>query len=142
MITGENGLHLIKTYEGLRLKAYKCPAGVLTIGYGHTSGVKPGDVITEEQAETMLKNDLKIYENYVNNYVNVPLTQNQFDALVSFTYNLGGGTLKESSLLKRLNEGKYDDASYWFDRYVYAGRKKLQGLVNRRAKEKELFLKK
>ena len=91
MNTSEKGKNLIKNYEGLRLKAYRCPSNKLTIGYGHTANVKENDVITKEQAENYLTQDLKRFENAVNRLVKVSLTQNQFDALVSFAFNLGAG---------------------------------------------------
>ena len=141
MNISEIGIQLIKNFEGCVLKAYKCPAGVWTIGYGHTSGVKEGQTITKEQAEEFLKQDLNRFEITVNNLVNVPLNQNQFDALVSFCYNLGPNNLKNSTLLKLLNKKDYLGAADQFDRWVYAGGKKLPGLEKRRAAEKELFLK-
>ena len=141
MNVSETGIELIKKFEGCVLKAYKCPAGIWTIGYGHTSNVKKGQTITQEQAENYLKQDLNRFEISVNNLVNVRLNQNQFDALVSFCYNLGSGNLKNSTLLKLLNKKDYTGAAEEFDRWVYASGKKLSGLVKRRAAEKELFLK-
>jgi lysozyme len=141
MNTSRTGIELIKKFEGCVLKAYKCPAGVWTIGYGHTSGVKEGQIITETQAEDYLRQDIEKFELTVNNLVNVPLNQNQFDALVSFCYNLGAGNLKSSTLLKLLNKRDYIGAAEQFDRWVYAGGKKLSGLVKRRSAEKELFQK-
>ena len=141
MNVSETGIELIKKFEGCILKAYKCPAGVWTIGYGHTSGVKEGQNITKAKAEEFLKQDLKQFEVAVNNLVNVSLNQYQFDALVSFCYNLGPGNLKSSTLLKLLNKGDYKGAAEQFDRWVYASGKKLAGLVTRRAAEKDLFLK-
>ena len=141
MNVSETGIELIKKFEGCVLKAYKCPAGIWTIGYGHTLGVKEGQTITKKQAESFLKQDLIRFELTVNNLVNVPLNQCQFDALVSFCYNLGSGNLKSSTLLKLLNKGDYNGAADQFERWVYAGGKKLPGLVKRRIAEKELFLK-
>lgn len=141
MNISETGIQLIKNFEGCVLKAYKCPAGVWTIGYGHTSGVKEGQTITLKQAEDYLLQDIRAYEITVNNLVNVPLNQNQFDALVSFCYNLGPNNLKNSTLIKLLNKKDYLGAAEQFDRWIYAGGKKLPGLVKRRAAEKELFLK-
>ena len=112
--TGKKGLELIKEFEGCRLTAYKCPANVWTIGYGHTKGVKQGQKITLSEAEELLKDDLKIYESYVNKYVKVSLNQNQFDALVSFTYNCGPGSLRVSALLKKLNSYNYKGAANEF----------------------------
>jgi lysozyme len=137
----QKGIDLIKRFEGCRLKSYTCPAGVLTIGYGHTgSDVTPNMQISLERAENMLKMDLIIHCNNVSKLVKVPLTQNQFDALVSFEYNVGYGALRTSTLLKLLNQGKYKEASEQFERWAYAGGKPLEGLKKRRKAEKELFL--
>lgn len=141
MKTSLNGLKIIKDFEGLRLKAYKCSAGVWTIGYGHTSGVKEGDVITKEQAEKYLKKDVISFENTVNGVVKVKLNQNQFDALVSLVFNIGSGAFKKSTLLKKLNAGDYDSASEQFLVWVKAGGQTLKGLVNRREQERALFRK-
>lgn len=141
MNISENGINLIKRFEGCRLKSYRCPAGVLTIGYGHTgSDVSNGMVISQEKAENMLKTDLIVHCNNVSKLVKVPLTQNQFDALVSFEFNVGYGALSTSTLLRLLNQGKYTEASKQFERWVYAGGKPLEGLKKRRLAEKELFL--
>ena len=107
MKTSNNGLQLIKNFEGCRLTAYKCPAGVWTIGYGHTAGVKQGMTITQEQADNYLKSDLVIYENHVNN-LNRSFNQNEFDALVSFTYNCGAGSLQ--TLCKNRTNAQIADA--------------------------------
>lgn len=142
MNISENGVNLIKNFEGLRLKTYKCSANKLTIGYGHTGyDVKEGMEISEEQAEELLKKDLMIHCNNVSKLVKVPLTQNEFDALVSFEYNVGYGNFSKSTLLKLINSGNKKEASNEFDRWVYANKKKLIGLVKRRKTEKELFLK-
>lgn len=140
MKTSQKGIDLLKSFEGCRLKAYKCPAGIWTIGYGHTAGVTEGQAITFSQAEELLKQDLKRYETSVNSLVKVALSQGQFDALVSFTYNLGANALKTSTLLKKLNSGDYNGAAEEFERWVYAGGKKLAGLERRRKAEKTLFL--
>ena len=140
MNVSKTGIELIKKFEGCSLKAYKCPAGIWTIVYGHTLNVKEGQTITKKQAEDLLKQDLRSFVLTVNNLVNVPLNQNQFDALVSFCYNLGPGNLRSSTLLKRINAGDFNGAAEQFDRWVYAGGKKLSGLVKRRAEEKALFL--
>ena len=139
MKTSQSGIELIKSFEGCRLEAYKCPAGIWTIGYGHTAGVEKGQKITQEQAETFLKQDLKRFENVINEVVRVAITQNQFDALVSFTYNVGIGALKTSTLLRLLNSADYIGAAEQFDRWVFAGQIKLAGLVRRRKAERELF---
>ena len=107
MNIGQKGIDLIKHFEGCELNAYKCPAGVWTIGYGHIKGVSEGMSITQEQAEQMLLDELKEYENYINELVTVNLSQNQFDALVSWVYNLGPANLQSSTLLKVLNSGDY-----------------------------------
>lgn len=131
---------IVKEFEGLRLEAYKCPADVWTIGYGHTRGVIPGDVITEKEAEIFLAEDLEDAESAVNEYVEVKLNQNQFDALVSFVYNLGAGNFKSSTLLRKLNAGDYLGAANEFKRWNKAGGKVLNGLVRRRAAECNLFI--
>lgn len=141
MNISQKGIDLIKNFEGCRLASYKCPAGVWTIGYGHTGvDVKPGHVISQEQAEKYLKMDLIVHTNNVSMLVKVPLNQNQFDALVSFEFNVGYGAFKNSTLLRLLNQGKYTDAANQFGRWVYAGKTVLPGLVKRRAAEKSLFL--
>lgn len=139
MHISQQGLDLIKSFEGLRLSAYKCPADVWTIGYGTTAGVKPGQTITKERAEELLREDVKRFEDQVLRLVKVPLTQGQFDALVSFVYNLGAGNLSNSTLLRLLNEGDYAGAGAQFERWTKAGGKVLAGLVRRRAAERALF---
>lgn len=143
MNLSNNGKKLIKKYEGCRLKAYKCPRGVWTIGYGHTNNVRPDDVITQDEAEELFLRDAEVFENAVNRLVKVALNQNQFDALVSFTFNLGYGIkgLGGSTLLRLLNNSDYIGAARQFERWVYSGDKVLEGLVKRRKEEKELFLK-
>ena len=133
------GLALIKKFEGCELKAYQCSAGVWTIGYGHTKDVVEGMEITQEQAEQMLVDELHEYESYVNEYVTVALSQNQFDALVSWVYNLGPANLKASTMLKVLNDGKYEDVPYQMKRWNKAGGKVLDGLVRRREAEALLY---
>ncbi|EQA1622550.1 lysozyme [Enterobacter asburiae] len=140
MNVSQTGLDLIKQYESLRTTAYRCPAGVLTIGYGHTAGVKESDKITQAQADEFLAQDAAVAAADVTRLVTVTLSQNQFDALVSFTFNLGAGNLASSTLLKRLNEGNYDQAADQFGRWVFANNVLLQGLVKRRAAEKALFI--
>lgn len=140
MNTSRNGIELIKRFEGCRLKTYICPAGVFTIGYGHTGAdVKSGLKITQEEAETLLKNDLKAFEKGVQRIIKKELTQNQFDALVSFAYNLGLESLRKSTLAKLINQGKIKEAANQFERWVYANGVKLNGLIRRRKAEKELF---
>lgn len=141
MKTGINGLNLITEYEGLRLQAYKCPADIWTIGYGHTTGVSANDVITEEDALFFLRQDVAETERAVSQYVHVPLTQNQFDALVSFVLNVGVGNFRTSTLLKKLNAGDDGGAAREFERWIHSGGKTLSGLVRRREAERALFLK-
>jgi len=135
----KNGINLIKEFEGVRLAAYQDSVGVWTIGYGHTKGVKEGDQLTREDAETILAEELDEYTKYVKKYVTVPLNQNQFDALVSWTYNLGPGNLRESTMLKVLNNGEYDKVPDEMKRWNRAGGKVLAGLVRRREAEAKLF---
>ena len=144
MNTSKAGLDLIKQFEGLRLKAYKCPADVWTIGYGHTSAagqpaVKSGMSITEAQANKILASDLGQYEDAINNSVKVDLTQNQFDALVSFVYNVGIGAFQKSTLLKKLNAGQYDAVPGELMKWTKGGGKELPGLVRRRRAEAALW---
>ena len=139
METSKTGLDLIKHFEGCELYAYKCPAGVWTIGYGHTKGVEPGMQITEQDAEDMLKEELIEYESYINDLVTVGLNQNQFDAMVSWVYNLGAGNLKASTLLKVLNAGDYAGVPAQMLRWNKAGGKVLEGLTRRRQAEADLF---
>lgn len=137
---------LIKPFEGFSAKPYKCPADVWTIGYGSTRypngrAVKESDSpITEEVATMMVLQNLREYENAVNRYVSVPLSQNQFDALVDFAYNAGAQNLRNSTLLKKLNAKDYFGASKEFSKWVYGGGKILPGLVKRREAERLLFL--
>ena len=139
MRINEAGLNLIKDFEGCRLKAYLCPAGVWTIGYGHTQGVKPDMVINQLQAERFLIQDLKRFEDAVTSLVKVPITPNQFSALVSFAYNVGTGALYDSTLLRKLNKKDYKGAANEFLRWNKAGGKVLPGLTRRRLAEKDLF---
>jgi len=140
MKVSNNGINLIKRFEGLELKSYKDSVGILTIGYGHTHAVRAGDVITGEQADAFLREDLQVAELTVNTNVKVKLTQGQFDALVSFVFNLGSGNFVKSTLIKKLNAGDYAGAADEFGKWVNAGGKKLPGLVKRRAAEREVFL--
>lgn len=144
MKISQEGLDLIKEFEGIRLEAYKCPAGVLTIGIGHTSAagppeVKPGMKITKKEAYDILNRDLDQYEDAVNKSVKVPLTQNQFNALVSFTYNVGVGAFEKSTLLKKLNQGQYSAVPGELMKWTKAGGKELPGLVRRRRAEAALW---
>jgi len=139
MRTGRDGVELIRHFEGCRFDAYLCPAGVWTIGYGHTADVKEGDSIDQEAAEAFLIEDLEKFEQAVTRLVEVPLTQQQFDALVSWTFNLGAGNLAESTLLRKLNNYQYAEVPEQMMRWVRAGGKVLEGLVRRRAAEAALF---
>lgn len=146
MKTSNSGINLIKGFEGLRLKAYDDGVGVWTIGYGtirYLNGVrvKKGDTCTDAQAEQYLRNDLVTFENAINRLVKVSLTQNQFDALASFTYNLGEANLSSSTLLKKLNSKDYKGAAAEFLKWNKAGGKVLGGLIKRRQAEMKLFLK-
>ena len=139
-VTSQQGIDRIKKFESCRLTAYQDTAGVWTIGYGHTGSVYARMQISQEQAGDLLKADLKRFEAAVNRYVTGALTQGRFDALVSFTFNVGEGALKKSTLLKKMNAGDMDGAAREFDRWIYAGGKVLNGLVKRRAAEKAMFL--
>ncbi|MDH2121645.1 lysozyme [Pantoea brenneri] len=140
MKVSNNGINLVKRFEGLELKAYRDSVGILTIGYGHTHAVKAGDAITGEKADAFLREDLQVAELTVNTNVKVKLTQGQFDALVSFVFNLGSGNFVKSTLIKKLNSGDYAGAADEFGKWVNAGGKRLPGLVKRRAAEREVFL--
>ena len=139
MKTSPKGIALIKEFEGLRLKAYKCPGGVWTIGYGHTAGVKSGMVITEAQAEEYLKADLIVFERYLNG-LGLALNQNQFDALVSFIYNVGTGHFSSSTLLRKVRANPQDNSIMdEFLRWVYSKGRVLPGLQRRRLAEMKLY---
>lgn len=141
------GLEIIKGFEGLGLSAYPDPGTggePWTIGYGHTSAagppqVYPGLTITRAEAEEILKRDLSKYENAVANAVTRPPTSDQFSALVSFTFNVGAGNLRSSTLLKKHNAGDFAGAAEEFGRWVYAGGNVMQGLVRRRRAERALY---
>lgn len=132
----------VAQYEGLELKAYRCSAGVWTIGYGHTgSDVHEGLVITKEQALSLLAKDLASHVLQASGYIAVPVTQNQFIALTSFIYNVGVGAFRDSTLLKLLNRGDFQGAADQFLRWNRANGKVLAGLTRRREAERALFLK-
>ena len=144
MNVSERGLDLIKSFEGCRLAAYPDPGSPdgepWTIGWGTTRGVRKGMTITQEEADLLLAEDVSAFERAVNRMVRVPLNQNQFDALVSFTYNVGPGAFGSSTLLRLLNEGDYEGAAGNFGRWVMGGSgETLPGLVRRRASERALF---
>lgn len=138
------GLDIIKEFEGLRLKAYLCPAGVWTVGYGHTSAagaptVYPETTVTAAEAEAILRADLRRFEEQVAAMVKVPVTDNQFSALVSLAFNIGVGALGSSTLMRKLNARDVAGARAEFARWNKAGGKVLRGLTRRRAAEAELF---
>ena len=135
----DEGLDLIKQFEGCELTSYVCPSGVYTIGYGHTGDVLPGQTITQAEADKLLKDDVKRFEVGVNNYTNVPLNQSQYDALVSFTFNVGLGAYRDSTLLRLLNGADYEGAAGQFGRWVNGSNGPLPGLVRRRDAEEKLF---
>lgn len=137
---GAAAIALITTYEGLRLKAYKDPVGVWTICYGSTKNVQPGQVATLQECKNRLGADAEEAANAVRKYVQHPITQEQFDALVDFTFNLGAGNFKNSTLLRKLNAGDCYGAAEEFRRWVYAEGQVLPGLQKRREAEYELFL--
>ena len=141
METSKNGLNLIKQFEGCHLTSYKCPAGVWTIGYGHTQGVTEGQSITQEQAELYLKTDLKKFEHYVKAYTSkysYILNQNQFDALVSFTYNAGPGNLERQLLLK--GKRPIELVKFYLPKTCISSKgRTLPGLIRRRVAEADLM---
>ena len=139
MKTSPKGIALIKEFEGQRLKAYLCPGGVWTIGYGHTAGVKPGMVISEAQAEEYLKADLISFERYLNG-LGLALNQNQFDALISLIYNIGIGNFQKSTLLRKARINANDNSIMdEFLRWVYSKGRVLPGLQRRRLREMKLY---
>lgn len=139
MKASKKAYSLIRQFEGLRLTAYRCPAGVWTVGYGHTSGVVPGMAITKERAEEFLKKDIEIAEDIINAECR-NLRQCQFDALVSFVFNVGGGNFHKSTLLKKIKLNP-DDNSIMdeFLQWVYAKSIVLPGLQKRRLMEMRLY---
>lgn len=138
MKIGQRGLALIKQYEGCRLKAYKCPAGVWTIGYGSTGPhVGAGKVITQAEAEALLRQDLVRFERAVAQADSA--TQNQFDAMVSLAFNIGIGAFQKSSVLRKHNAGDHAGAKASFALWNKAGGRVLSGLVTRRAAEADLY---
>lgn len=145
MHISRRGIELIKQFEGLRLTAYQCSAGRWTIGYGttrdeHDSLIRPGATITEAEAEGLLRKDIDDVERNVNRLVTVEVNQNQFDALMSFAYNVGWPNFGSSTLLKLLNTRDFEGASKQFARWNKAGRRKSEGLVRRREIERRLFM--
>lgn len=146
MKTSLSGINYLKKFESLELTAYYDSGGVLTIGYGHTNATgtfafKAGQTITAAKADEIFKADVALFEKDVNNAVTYPINQNQFDALVSFTFNLGGPVLRKSDLLVYLNNGQIGLAASQFGLYVKVNGVVSNGLVKRRAEEREMFLK-
>ena len=139
MEASKEGIALIKKFEGCKLEAYKCPAGVWTCGYGSTKGVEEGDVWSQDKADHMLEVELKEFGDYVNNLVDVPLSQNQFDALVAWTFNLGPSNLSSSTLLKVLNKGEYEEVPAQIKRWNKVKGEVSRGLIRRRQAEALLF---
>lgn len=137
--TNQAGISIIKDFEGFRAKAYVCPAGRLTVGYGHTRGVNPGDEVSPDVAEQYLMSDLAYAEQVVETSIHVPITDNQFSALVSFVFNVGVVNFIKSTLLRVLNQGKYKEAADEFLKWNKAAGRVLPGLVKRRAAEQALF---
>lgn len=148
MKLSDNGLRLIRSFEGYHdrqadgsCKAYRCPAGVWTCGWGSTAGVTANTHWTEAEATERLAAEIAKFERAVDQLVTVPLNQNQFDALVSFAYNCGSGALEKSTLLKKTNSGNFEAAAREFPKWNKGGGRVLPGLVARRAREEALFLK-
>jgi lysozyme len=139
MKTSAEGLALIQKFEGCELESYRCSADVPTIGFGHTRGVKDGDTCTQEEANQLLADDLEEFEGYVTKLVDIDLTQNEFDAMVAWTFNLGPTNLKSSTLLQKLNEDDRADVPHQIKRWNKAGGIVLNGLVRRREAEALLF---
>lgn len=142
MKIGEKGKKLIKSFESCKLKAYRCPAGVWTIGYGHTKGVKEGMVISQEDAERFFNEDIREFEGQLNT-LQLEINQNQYDALMSFIYNVGVARLAKSTLLKKVKANSEDKTiRNEFNKWVYTGAQKLPGLQRRRAAEADLYFSK
>ena len=130
---------LVKEFEGFRPTAYLCPAGVWAIGYGTTENVDPGDEVTEQEAEEMLMDDLLEASKAIDDLVDVELTQQQYDALTSFVYNVGRDAFRNSTMLRLLNAGDYDGAAKQFPRWNKGGGRVLAGLTRRRRAERQVF---
>ena len=139
MKISEDGLELIKKFEGCETTAYQDSVGVWTIGFGHTKGVEEGQTCSIEDAESMLADEMDEYEGYINDMVKVDLQQHEFDALVAWVYNLGPTNLGESTMLKVLNGGQFDRVPDEMNRWTRAGGEILEGLVRRRQAESLMF---
>lgn len=135
-----NGREIVKHFEDCKLEAYLCPAGVPTIGWGHTKGVKLGDKITQDKADSLFEQDYHEAEQQVQEVVTAFLSDQQLGALTSFVFNLGIGQLKASTLLKKLNQNDYKGAGDEFRKWIYSNGKILPGLVKRREMERMVFL--
>jgi lysozyme len=136
------GLNIVKHYEGCELEAYLCPARVWTIGYGHTHNVRKGMVWTQTKADRQLEEDLRQFEEGVEEMVKIPISQNAFAALVSLSFNIGLEALRGSTLMRKLNKGELSMASEEFARWNKSGARVLPGLTRRRLAERDLFLRK
>ena len=142
MKTSLNGIQFIEQFESFQPKAYHCPTGILTIGYGHTGpDVHEDQVIDQDTATVLMMDDLTKVEKCINDHVIVPLSQNQFDALVSLTFNIGCGAFTTSTLLKIINDGRPDQAALQFVRWDHIGSLVSQGLLRRRTAEQALYMK-
>jgi lysozyme len=139
-VTGSRGLALIKRFESLRLAAYRDTGGIWTIGYGHTKDVAPGDGITETEAESLLKQDVAAAESAVASHIAIPLRQSQFDALVSFVFNVGAARFAASTLRRRINSGDHLDVPAELCRWRFDNGVPLLGLIRRRLAEAALYL--
>jgi len=141
MKVNAEGIELIKRWEGIKLEAYLCPAKVWTIGYGHTRTARPGMKITQIEADRLLREDLAKFESVITNAVKVDLSENQFAALVSWAYNVGEGSVRSSTLVRKLNAGKYDDVPAELIKWNKVKGKVNRGLTNRRSAEVGLWSK-
>ena len=143
MQTSKEGIALIKKFEGCKLESYLCKASVWTIGYGSTKGISEGMTISQERADMLLLEDLEGFEDSVNNLVTVDLEQNQFDAIIAWTFNLGASNLSASTLLKKINNKEWDavpeQIKRWNKATVNGEKQVLEGLVRRREAEALLF---
>lgn len=137
MRMSKRGYELIKTFEGYFQRPYLCPAGYPTVGYGHLirEGEDFSQGLTEEEANALLRKDIGHYESAVLRLIHVPLNQSQFDALVSFTYNLGPGALQRSSMRQKINREEHEEVPREMMKWVWAAGKKLKGLIRRRQAE-------
>ena len=142
----ERGIEIVKRFEGISTKSYLCPANVWTVGYGATRSSSGGPIdldmepITEAEAETLLIRDLESSEGWVRRLIKTALTENQYSALTSFTFNVGAGALQRSTLRMKLNRGEFQNAADEFPKWKFANKRILAGLVRRRAAERALFL--